>query len=92
MTQFLDQFKQQVLQNPELSEQFKNASSPEEFANLAVQMGQQLGYSFTAEEVKAALAESSPASQEMTDAQMEAIAGGYNDTYTCPTQNLYCGH
>lgn len=78
MTQALEQFKQQVLQDPTLSEQFKAASSPDEFVNLAVQLGQQLGYSFTAEDIQTALSEQSAAgqTQELDDSQLEAIAGG----------------
>lgn len=77
MNQSLEQFKQQVLQDPTLSEQFKMASSPEEFVNLAVQLGQQLGYNFTAADVQASLAEqSSTSSVELSDAQLEVISGG----------------
>ena len=89
MTQSLEQFRQQVLQDPALAEQLKAVQSPDEFANLAVQLGQQLGYNFTAEEVKVALAQQSSSSEsiELSDAQMEAVAGG-DSTYTCPgTQN-----
>lgn len=87
MTQSLEQFRQRVLQDSNLSEQFKTVSNPDEFANLAVQLGQQLGYSFTADEVKKAIAQQSSAgeTQELNDAQLEAIAGGsqYGATDGC---------
>uniref|UniRef100_B8HM25 Nif11 domain-containing protein n=1 Tax=Cyanothece sp. (strain PCC 7425 / ATCC 29141) TaxID=395961 RepID=B8HM25_CYAP4 len=87
MTQALEQFRQQVLQNPALAEQFKAAQSPDEFANLAVQLGQQMGYNFTAEEVKAAIAQQSSSSEpiELSDVQLERVAGG--DTWSD-----YCAH
>uniref|UniRef100_B8HQG7 Nif11 domain-containing protein n=1 Tax=Cyanothece sp. (strain PCC 7425 / ATCC 29141) TaxID=395961 RepID=B8HQG7_CYAP4 len=94
MTQSLEQFKQQVLQDPTLAEQFKAASSPDEFVNLAVQLGQQLGYSFTAEDIQTALSEQSATGQpqELDDSQLEAIAGG-GDDYAGDMANitLACG-
>lgn len=86
MTQSLEQFREQVLQDSTLSEQFKTVSNSDEFAALAVQLGQQLGYSFTAEDVKAAIAQHSPsASFELSDAQLETVAGGDTNTYVCGT-------
>jgi hypothetical protein len=43
-----------------------------------VEVGQQNGYSFTVDEVKQALAAQSAASEaeELTDEQLEAVAGG----------------
>ena len=88
MAQSLDQFRQQVLQDPALAEQFKAAQSPDEFANLAVQLGQQMGYNFTAEEVMAAIAQQfSSKPIELSDAQLEAVAGGGDTNYTCPSTN-----
>lgn len=89
MTQSLEKFKQQVLQDPTLADQFKTVTSPDAFANLAVQVGQQLGYSFTVEDVKAALAQqSSSGSPELSDTQLEAVAGGnqYGATVSCAPQ------
>lgn len=87
MTQSLEQFREQVLQNPDLAEQLKAVSSPDEFADLAVQLGQQMGYNFTAEEVKAAVAQHST-STELNDAQLESIAGG---TYASCGENTCAG-
>lgn len=89
MTKSLEKFRQQVLQDPILAEQFKAIQSPDEFANLAVQLGQQLGYSFTAEEVKAALTQDSSFTQ-LSDAQLEAVAGGSNYTDNCAITNPTC--
>uniref|UniRef100_B8HQG9 Nif11 domain-containing protein n=1 Tax=Cyanothece sp. (strain PCC 7425 / ATCC 29141) TaxID=395961 RepID=B8HQG9_CYAP4 len=90
MSRSLEEFKQQVLQDSSLTEQFKGVSSPDEFVNLAVQLGQQLGYSFTADDVQAALAEqsSSISSHELSDDRLATIAGGSatSDDYHVPTK------
>lgn len=93
MTQSLDQFRQQILQDPALAEQFKAVQSPDEFAHLAVQLGQQLGYTFTVDEVKAAIAQQSTSSEsiELSDAQLEAVAGGADTPYCGPTQATQIG-
>ena len=90
MTQSLEQFRQQVLQDLALAEHFKAVQSSDEFINLVLQLGQQLGYSFTADEVKSALAQhSSSNSLELSESQLEAIAGGEDTSaygctgYTC---------
>uniref|UniRef100_B8HM26 Nif11 domain-containing protein n=1 Tax=Cyanothece sp. (strain PCC 7425 / ATCC 29141) TaxID=395961 RepID=B8HM26_CYAP4 len=93
MSQSLEQFRQQVLQDPTLAEQFKAVQSPEEFANLAVRLGQEGGYNFTVEEVMAAIAQqsSSHESIELSDAQLEAVAGGEDTPYCGPTQATQIG-
>uniref|UniRef100_B8HM22 Nif11 domain-containing protein n=1 Tax=Cyanothece sp. (strain PCC 7425 / ATCC 29141) TaxID=395961 RepID=B8HM22_CYAP4 len=91
MAESLEQFRQQVLQDPMLAEQFKAVQNPDEFATLAVQLGQQLGYNFTVEEVKAAIAQSSSsAAVELSDSLLEAIAGGSNYTDNCALTNPTC--
>jgi predicted ribosomally synthesized peptide with nif11-like leader len=87
-----NQFYQQVLQEPALLQQFQSAPDRESLANLAVEVGQQKGYSFTAEEVEQALAAQSAASEagELSDRQLEAVAGGKGQPqpqpYTPPPQ------
>lgn len=83
MNEQLSQFKQQLLQDPQLLEQFKAVSSSDDFASLAVQLGNQMGYRFTVEEIQAALAEQQVAFGELSDAQLDAVAGGGDTDYGC---------
>ncbi|NJK66420.1 MAG: Nif11-like leader peptide family natural product precursor [Microcoleus sp. SU_5_3] len=74
----VNQLYQEVMQESALLQQFQAAPDRESLANLAVEVGQQNGYSFTIDEVKQALAAQSAASEaeELTDEQLEAVAGG----------------
>ncbi|MCA1992632.1 MAG: Nif11-like leader peptide family natural product precursor [Coleofasciculus sp. S288] len=69
----LEQFYQDVLQDQALQEQFRTATDPDSMAALAVQLGQEKGYSFTTEEVQAYIDDQG---QELSDELLEAIAGG----------------
>jgi predicted ribosomally synthesized peptide with nif11-like leader len=51
----LDRFRQTVLHLPALQEQLWAVSDPDAFLDLVRQLGAEQGYSFTAEDVKAAL-------------------------------------
>ncbi|HEY9652914.1 MAG TPA: Nif11-like leader peptide family natural product precursor [Coleofasciculaceae cyanobacterium] len=53
----LEQFYQQVLQEPSLQEPLRTAPDRDSLVRLAVELGEQNGYSFTAEEVEAAIEE-----------------------------------
>jgi glycine cleavage system H lipoate-binding protein len=44
------------LKSPELQAKLKQASDPESLCQLAVQLGNEMGYNFTIEQVRAALA------------------------------------
>ncbi|CAA9479614.1 MAG: hypothetical protein AVDCRST_MAG96-936 [uncultured Segetibacter sp.] len=52
----LEQFYQELLKSPELQAKLKEASDPESLCQMAVQLGEEMGYSFTIEQVRAALA------------------------------------
>jgi hypothetical protein len=52
----LEQFYQELLKSPELQAKLKEASDPESLCQLAVQLGNEMGYSFTIEQARAALA------------------------------------
>lgn len=52
----LEQFYQALLQDPMLQERLKAATDPDNLCELAVELGQEKGYSFTKEEVLAAMA------------------------------------
>jgi predicted ribosomally synthesized peptide with nif11-like leader len=74
----INQFYQEVMQEPALLEQFQSAPDQESLVNLAVEVGQQKGYSFTVDQVEQALAAQNAASEtgELSDEQLEAVAGG----------------
>ncbi|NJS09142.1 MAG: Nif11-like leader peptide family natural product precursor [Microcoleus sp. CSU_2_2] len=74
----VNQFYQQLMQEPALRQQFQAALDRESLVNLAVEVGQQKGYKFTAEEVKQALTAQSVISEaeELSDQQLETVAGG----------------
>ena len=52
----LEQFYQQLLKSPELQAKLKGANSPESLCQMAVQLGEEMGYSFTVEQARAAMA------------------------------------
>ncbi len=52
----IEQFYQELLKSPELQAKLKQASDPESLCQLAVQLGNEMGYSFTIEQVRAAMA------------------------------------
>jgi Nif11 domain len=52
----LEQFYQKLLKSPELQAQLKTASNPETLCQMAVQLGADLGYEFTIEQARAAMA------------------------------------
>ncbi len=52
----LEQFYQQLLKSPELQAKLKAANSPESLCQMAVQLGEEMGYSFTVEQARAAMA------------------------------------
>jgi predicted ribosomally synthesized peptide with nif11-like leader len=76
----VNQFYQIVLEDAALQQQFQSAVDEESLVNLAVQLGQQQGYSFTSEDViqSLALSQSSETTGlvELADEQLEAVAGG----------------
>lgn len=52
----LEQFYTEVLKDPMLQERLKAATDPDSLCELAVELGKEKGYSFTKEEVLAAMA------------------------------------
>jgi predicted ribosomally synthesized peptide with nif11-like leader len=65
----LEQFYQQVLQDPKLQEQLRAAPDKQSIIKLAVDLGQQNGYSFTAQDVEAAIEEVTQ-QQQLPDADL----------------------
>jgi predicted ribosomally synthesized peptide with nif11-like leader len=81
----VNQFYQVVSQDPALQLQFQFATDEEKLVNMAVELGQQHGYSFTSEEVIQAIALAHPATEttgmvELADEQLEAVAGGKGES------------
>ena len=52
----LEQFYQKLLKSPEAQAQLKTASDPESLCQMAVQLGADMGYEFTIEQARAAMA------------------------------------
>ena len=52
----LEQFYQELLKSPDLQGQLKTASDPESLCQMAVKLGEEMGYEFTLEEARAAMA------------------------------------
>lgn len=52
----LEQVYQKLIKSPELQAQLKTATDPESLCQMAVQLGQDLGYNFTLEQARAAMA------------------------------------
>ena len=64
------------------------ASHQTAFAQVVVQTGAQKGFSFTIEDVKNAVREAIGGSRELSDAELEAVAGAGDDlpeSFACNT-------
>ena len=80
----VSQFYQTIVQDPALKQQFgiaAKSASDQEFLQMAVEQGQKYGYTFTTEEVAQAIAAAQIPSEtdgnvELSDYQLEAVAGG----------------
>ena len=59
----LNQFYQRVLQDTALQEQLRSAPDKQSIIKLAVELGQQNGFSFTAQDVETAIAQVSQQQQ-----------------------------
>jgi hypothetical protein len=52
----IEQFYQKLLKSPEAQAQLKTANDPESLCQMAVQLGADMGYNFTIEQARAAMA------------------------------------
>jgi predicted ribosomally synthesized peptide with nif11-like leader len=84
----LEQFYNLVQNSQELQEQLGAAENEESFNEMAVRLGQENGYTFTAEDVKAFLTQKKEeANPELSEQELEAVAGGkfkYDPSGPCP--------
>jgi predicted ribosomally synthesized peptide with nif11-like leader len=84
----LEQFYNLVQNSQELQEQLGAVENEESFNEMAVRLGQENGYTFTAEDVKAFLTQKKEeANPELSEQELEAVAGGsskYDSDTPCP--------
>jgi predicted ribosomally synthesized peptide with nif11-like leader len=89
----LEQFYNLVQNSQELQEQLGAVENQESFNEMAVRLGQENGYTFTTEEVKAFINQKSQeADAELSEQELEAVAGGkikYNPFQRCPFQTRF---
>jgi predicted ribosomally synthesized peptide with nif11-like leader len=89
----LKKFEQLVLKNPSLQTKLKDAQNEGNFVKKVVQLGQENGISFTAQEVSARMAAATaarPTGGDLSDRELDAMAAGYTsygDSILCG----YCG-
>ena len=71
-----EQFNQEVEQDSALQEQLNQAKDKESLVALVTEISQKKGYSFTRQEVEEYIDEMITSQQEISEDQLEAIAGG----------------
>lgn len=82
----VQQFYDMVSNNSEMQERLKTAGSKENFFNMAVQLGQENGYTFTSQEVESFLNQRNQS--ELSDRELESVAGGEASGFTfCITKS-----
>lgn len=75
----LNQFFQDISQDPTLQQQLQEISDRESLVNKMVSLGNEKGYSFTsseADEWLKSMANQSATSGELSESQLEAVTGG----------------
>ena len=90
----LKQFLTKLSQDESLQASLNQAPDQESYINLAVQLGEQEGYSFTVEELEEELAnftQTVPNEGELSEQELEAIAGGRRpiSVHRCPGTSIY---
>ncbi len=77
MNSDIDQFHQEVLQDPVLLEQLKPATSRESLVNIAVELGKEKGYSFDTKQLTEWIAaRQKVVTTELSDKDLETLSGG----------------
>lgn len=89
----LEQFYRELLKDRALQERLKALNDTNSIVALVVEAGKEKGYSFTIEEVQEDMAEinMSRPQQELSDEQLEAIAGGTQQRLAYLDGNCGCG-
>jgi predicted ribosomally synthesized peptide with nif11-like leader len=75
----LERFLELASQDAQMKSRLKLAPNQSAFVELLVGLGKQKGFDFTAADVKGALAGVASPSAELSDAELEAVAGGSGD-------------
>ncbi|MEH2361806.1 Nif11-like leader peptide family natural product precursor [Nostoc sp.] len=84
--QNLEQFYTLVQNSEELQQQLGSIQDSQTFNEMAVCLGQENSYSFTVDEVEAFLNEKiQQTNTELSDQELEAVAGGKKKTYPINT-------
>ena len=73
----INQFYKEVLQDPELLKQLQSTTSRENLVNIAVELGEEKGYSFNTKQLTEwIIAQQKVADTELTEDNLESLAGG----------------
>ena len=83
-SQELENFLKLVNQDPTLQEQLREAPDREAGIKIALQLGSEKGYSFTEADVQNFLAEAQKEARELSDEELESVAGGDYAGCGCP--------
>lgn len=76
----IEQFYQEVLQEPALQQQLESANSKETFLNIAVELGKGNGYSFDTRELNDWILAQQKTVEDrdgLSDEELETLAGGF---------------
>jgi predicted ribosomally synthesized peptide with nif11-like leader len=83
----LERFYELVRNDATLQKQLANATDADQFADLAVRLGAQSGFAFTADDVRSSI-EPVARTGDLSEAELEAVAGG-GDYYVVSSLALY---
>jgi predicted ribosomally synthesized peptide with nif11-like leader len=83
--ELVNRFLQLVRKDPSVQERLRTAKDQEGLAQLSVQIGSERGLHFSVQDVIEKLKEITGGSRELTDAELEAVAGagGISDDVDC---------
>ena len=76
----LEQLHQEVAQDSALQERINQAKDNESLVAIVTELGQEKGYSFTKQEAEEYINEMNTSQQEISEEQLESIAGGAAQT------------
>lgn len=78
MNDDINQFHKEVLQDPELVKQLQSITSRESLVNIAVELGQEKGYSFNTKQLTEWIIAQQKAADkvELSEDDLEPLAGG----------------